>query len=197
MARGEGEQDIMAANGNSMAAARIVVAELAMDRTNTFGYRASGDDGRHLAGEVGALRVHGLSLQGHIVRRRNGDWRLEARLRARVVQQCISTLTHLTTRINSSVQRTYVADASRMACQADNRIPDDDSLEPLGAVIDLAELAREALILEMPLYPRAPSACESPADGRDGHGVPGTRPLAGLADFYRLLKEDGLGPGNT
>jgi len=181
----------------SFDSSRIPVTELAGGRSHAFVYRASREDGRQLAGEAGVLRVHGLRLQGHIVQHRNGDWHLDARLQARVVQQCISTLKHLTARINSTVQRTYVADARRMACRVDNRIPDDDSLELLGSMIDLFALAREALILELPLYPRASAATAGLADIDSGNTDLETKPLAGLADFYRLLKEDGLGPSSN
>ena len=37
-------------------------------------------------------------------------------------------------------------------------MPEDDTVEPMPEVIDLAEVAAEALALALPLYPRAPGA---------------------------------------
>jgi uncharacterized metal-binding protein YceD (DUF177 family) len=85
------------------------------------------------------------------------------------------TLTPVRAVIDEPVRRRYVADLP----QPDGdevEMPEDDTLEPMPEVIDLAEVAAEALALALPLYPRAPGAelgsvvlCPrrgDPADGR-------------------------------
>ena len=63
-------------------------------------------------------------------------------------------------------------------------MPEDDSVEPMPEVIDLAEIAAEALALALPLYPRAPGA--EFAEGL--HAAEGVTPLtdADLKPFAGL-----------
>ncbi|MCY4258691.1 MAG: DUF177 domain-containing protein [Rhodobacteraceae bacterium] len=185
----------MTESGKTFESHVVRVADLAGDRPNRFIFRATRNDDRKLAQEIGALRVMRTCLRGSLVKRAGGDWRLDAHLQARVVQQCITSLQHLTTVIRTPVQRTYVQDPAHMASGADNRIPEDDDLELLGDTIDFYALSREVLILELPLYPRSPDASvRLPGTGDDD---PDEKPFAGLADFYRLLKESGQGPGSS
>ena len=76
------------------------------------------------------------------------DWRLEARLEATVVQPCVATLDPVTTRIEEDVTRNYLADMAEPAAE-ETEMPEDDSAEPLPAVVDLGVVMTEALALAL------------------------------------------------
>jgi uncharacterized metal-binding protein YceD (DUF177 family) len=94
------------------------------------------------------------------------------------------TLEPVTTMVAEVVTRTYLADY-QMPDGEEVEIPEDDSQEPLGEVIDAAHVAMEALSLALPLYPRAPGvelgevvvAPQGAAPLRDAD----LKPFAGLA----------------
>ena len=64
-------------------------------------------------------------------------------LTARVVQPCSITLAPVPARLSEAVRRTYVRDYA--VPEADEVELDDDSTDPLPEVIDVADVAREAL----------------------------------------------------
>lgn len=132
-----------------------------------------------------------LRLAGEIRPQGGRDWALVAQLGATVVQPCSVTLDPVTTRIEDSVERLYVADLPEIAGQ-DIEMPDDDRLEPLSDQIDLLALAEESLALAIPAYPRADGA------RLDAHvfAAPGVtpmtdddaKPFAGLAQLRDRLR---------
>ncbi len=121
----------------------------------------------------------GLTLTGH--------------LGATVVQPCVVTLAPVTTRLEAPVARSYIADLPEPEGE-EVEMPEDDSLEPLGAVIDLGALLAEALALNLPLYPRAEGAELGAAvfaeDGVTPLSDEDVKPFAGL----RGLKDKLGGP---
>ena len=76
------------------------------------------------------------------------DLVLSGRLTATAVQPCSVTLEPVRTRIDETVLRQYLADF-QMPEGDEVEIPEDDTLEPLGEVIDAAEVAIEALALAL------------------------------------------------
>ena len=77
-----------------------------------------------------------------------------------------------------------------MADDEEVEIPEDDTLEPLGEVIDAAEVAIEALSLALPLYPRAPgvelgAVQVSPPDAAPLQDAD-LKPFAGLAKLMDI-----------
>ncbi|SDX63168.1 YceD family protein [Roseicitreum antarcticum] len=122
-----------------------------------------------IAEDIGILRLRKLRFTGAITPAGRSDWLLEGELGATVVQECGVTLAPVTTRIDLPVRRTYVAQMPEP--EGDEvEIPHDDTLEPLGPVIDPAAVALEALILALPMYPRA----ENLVDGLENAGETGT-----------------------
>ncbi len=138
-----------------------------------------------IAAYLGARAVRKLRLAGTLRPEGRRDWRLEAALGATVVQDCVVSLEPVTTRIDTPVLRRYLADW-RPEEQEEAEIPEDETLEPLGAVIDPAAVMIEALALAMPDYPRRDGA----ELGEAVHAAPGVtplrdddaRPFAGLRD---------------
>lgn len=144
----------------------------------------------HLA--IGGIRK--LRLSGTLVPEGGGDWRLTARLGATVVQACVVTLAPVTSRIEEEVSRLYLADMPEMPEGAEVEMPEDVSLEALGAVIDLGVVIAEELALALPPYPRAEGVA---FDGQLA-AAPGVapmtdddaKPFAGLKGLRDKLADD-------
>lgn len=110
-----------------------------------------------LAADIGADAVRKLRFRGALTPKGQHDWVLTADMGATVVQPCVVTLAPVTTRIDEPVTRSFVAGLP-VPDETEAEIPEDDTLEPLGPVIDPGLVLAEALALAMPLYPRAPGA---------------------------------------
>ena len=135
------------------------VADLPNRKETTFEVKPDAETLKAMAGELGILALRKIAFTGKILPQGKRDWALEARLGATVVQPCVVTLEPVTTRIEEHVRRTYLANYSEMEPQGEEiEMPEDDTLEPLPAVIDVEAVLMEALSLALPLYPRADGA---------------------------------------
>lgn len=148
---------------STSAALSVRVTSLRARRATRFALLPDADARTALAQELGASALRKLRFSGTILPEGREDWRIEAELGATVVQPCVVTLAPVTTRIDAPVLRRLVV---RMPSSETDQEMVDDTLEPLGAVIDLGALMVEALALEMPDYPRAPDAMAT-NDGSD------------------------------
>ncbi|WP_300030914.1 DUF177 domain-containing protein [uncultured Roseobacter sp.] len=175
------------------------VADLPQNSAAPFSFRPDAATLKALATELDLLGLRKLSFQGDIRAEGKADWRLNARLGATVIQPCGITLEPVTTRIDADVTRLFAHDF------ADPDLPEaemtgDDTTEQLGRYIDPWAVMIEALVLELPLYPRAPGA----DTGEMIYTEPGTkpmrdedaRPFAGLAGLRDQLA-DGNDPGDA
>jgi uncharacterized metal-binding protein YceD (DUF177 family) len=154
-----------------------------------------------LAQDLGLLALRKLEFSGQIAPDGRDAMLLTGTLTAECDQPCIVTLAPVRSRITEEVRRRYVAgldqpDADEM------EMPEDDTVDPMPEVIDIAEIAAEALMLALPLYPRAPGA-ELGSVVHAGDGVaPLTdsdlKPFAGLAGLAGKLaaKPDADGDGD-
>lgn len=152
-----------------------------------------------LADALGAQTIRKLRFTGTVSPHGRDSWKLDGLLGATVVQPCVVTLDPVTTRIDIPVQRRFVPvdQIESLATEETEKemAEDDDSLEPLGSVIDLAEIMTEALALAMPSYPR-----KADLDGKEAQSAPqGVKPLsdedakpfAGLAALRDKLQGNG------
>ena len=137
-----------------------------------------------LADDLGILGIGALRLTGTLRPEGTRDFRLDARLRAEVEQPCIVTLDPVRTPIDEPVLRRFLAEMPDPA-GVEVEMPEDDSAEPLGAVIDLNDVLREALALALPPYPRSPKALAADAQSDIPAAAEGDRqrPFAGLSDL--------------
>lgn len=169
------------------------VADLAGRKPTRFDLRPEPAVLMAIAEELGIERLRKLSFKGELTPRGRNDWVLEATLGATVVQACIVSLAPVTTRIDETVRRQYLADM-RLPDGDEVEMPEDDTIEPLPAVIDAGEVMIEALALALPLYPRAEEAGdEEPAETLAA--PPGAAPIAEetlkpFAGLAALLKKD-------
>jgi uncharacterized metal-binding protein YceD (DUF177 family) len=92
----------------------------------------------------------------------------------------------VTTRIDEAVERRFLAHWSEPEPGSETEMPEDDSVEPLGAEIDPVAVMEEALAMALPDYPRA----EDAELGDAVFSEPGAEPLTDEAahPFAALAK---------
>lgn len=172
-------------------------ADLAARRPLAVDLAPDGTASAAIAADLGLTGLRRLRLKGQMIPQGRTDWRLEARLGATVVQPCVVTLDPVTTRIDEPVLRRWLADWTPP--QGDEvEMPEDDTAEPLPAVIDLGAVLVEALALALPLYPRAPGAELGSVLVAEPGGTPpaddAVKPFAGLAALKDRLTAPGTDP---
>lgn len=169
------------------------VSDLSASRRNGFDLRPEAGARAAIAEALDITGLRKLRFEGAILADAGRDWRLEATLGATVVQPCVVTLEPVTTRIETRVIRRYMVAPPDPEPSEDGeaQMPVDDTIEPLGRVIDPAAVMIEALALNLPLYPRAAGADL----GEAVFSAPGVapmrdedaRPFAGLAGLRDAL----------
>jgi len=147
-----------------------------------------------LAAELGIASVRKLRFTGAVFPEGTADWRLVAKLGATVVQDCVTTLAPVTTRIDVPVNRTYLADLAPLPDEDEIEMPDDDSVEPLPDTLDLSAVMAEALALALPEYPHAegvtPLVQTYTEPGEQAMSDADAKPFAGLASLRDKLGRD-------
>jgi uncharacterized metal-binding protein YceD (DUF177 family) len=149
-----------------------------------------------LARDLDLLGLRKLRFSGTLRPEGAGDWVLDGRLGATVVQPCRVTLEPVTTRLDEPVFRRYLAEMPAPPPGGETEMPEDESAEPLPATLDLAAVMAEALALALPAFPRAPGA----EPGDTAVTEPGKAPLtdAELRPFAALAAlRDKLGEGDA
>lgn len=150
------------------------VATRKLNRRNParFDVAPDADTRARMAKDLGLLALPSLRLVGDLVPRGGEDLDLRATLEATVAQPCVVTLAPVTTRLAERVERRFVAQWTEPEGGGETEM-DDDTREPLPDTIDLLAVAAEALVLALPLYPRAAGA----ELGEAVYGPPGAEPL--------------------
>ncbi len=169
------------------------VADLPQNAATHFDLRPDAAAMRALADDLGLDELRKLSFAGEIRAQGSRDWVLTGRLGATVVQPCVVTLEPVTTRIDTEVRRTYLADLPSPEA-GEVEMPEDDTVEPLRSTIDPAAVMAEALALALPLYPRKPGADLGEAVFTEAGQEPlrdaDLRPFAGLAALRDRARDD-------
>ncbi|SIP88468.1 Uncharacterized metal-binding protein YceD, DUF177 family [Paracoccus thiocyanatus] len=134
-----------------------------------------------LADELGLDALPRLGFTGQIRAVSSDAWEVTGTLCARVVQPCVVTLAPVATDLQDMVHRIFSPHVAPP--QGDEVEMPDDALEPLGQFIDTEAIMTEALVLALPLYPRAEGAALDAAEPAPDE--PARKPLAGLADLLK------------
>lgn len=108
-----------------------------------------------IAADLGLLSLPQMVFDGEIRPSGKRDLILTGTLTALAMQPCSVTLEPVPAKVSEVVTRKYLADYVTPEGE-EVEIPEDDTQEPMGEVIDAAHVAIEALSLALPLYPRAP-----------------------------------------
>lgn len=133
------------------------VAALSARKPTRFSLKPDAGERAAMAQALDLLDLPFFEMTGEITPEGRNDFRLTARMKATVVQPCAVTLAPVKTDLTEDILRRYDADFT--VPEGDEvEIPEDDTAEPLPEVIDAGEVAMEALLLALPLYPRAPGA---------------------------------------
>lgn len=177
---------------------RFRTGGLSQRKPTRFSWTPDAEARAALVRDLRLLALDRLDFTGQIEPRGRDEFRLEAKLTAVAAQPCIVTLAPVRSEIAETVIRRYVAGLT--PAEGDEiEIPEDDSLEPLPETLDLTEIAIEALMLALPLYPRAKGAefggaTQAPAGVAP---IPETtvKPFSGLAALADKLK-NGSADGN-
>ena len=178
-------------------AAALRVSDLPKGRTLAFDIAPDAETRAALADTLGIEALRKLGFRGTLAPLGRHDWRLTADLGATAVQACVATLTPVTTRIDTHVERRFLSDMPASADLAPTpedgvEIPQDESEEPLGDTIDLARILHEALALALPDYPRADDTPAMTAQAAPPGSAPlqdaDLKPFAGLANLKARME---------
>jgi uncharacterized metal-binding protein YceD (DUF177 family) len=132
-----------------------------------------------MARDLGILGIPALRLTGALRPEGARDFRLDGRIAAVVEQACVVTLDPVRTVIDEPVLRRFLAEMPEP--EGDEvEMPEDDSAEPLGSIIDLDAVLAEALALALPAYPRSAAAQAAAAREPGSDDDDRQRPFAGL-----------------
>ena len=148
-----------------------------------------------LAQELGISAIRKLKFHGEISPDGASDLKLQAELGATVVQPCVITLEPVTTRIDETVSRRYLASMPELPEGDEIEMPEDETAEPLPRELNLAEVMTEALALALPAWPRAEGA--GPVDlsvtepGEQPMTDDEAKPFAELKSLRDKLEKDG------
>lgn len=169
------------------------LSDLRNRTATTFNLSPDGAERAAIAAELDIIGIKKLTFNGQIAPLGRGDWRLTADLGATVVQACVATLDPVTTRLDETVTRTYAADFTYPE-GSETEMPEDDTIEPLPQVIDVAAVMIEELSLVLPPFPRAPGAEVGQVLAAEDGVTPLTdddaKPFAGLGALRdKLAKE--------
>ncbi|WP_169640189.1 YceD family protein [Roseobacter ponti] len=167
------------------------VADLAQNAVTSFSLRPDTARTKQICAELRLSDLRKLSFTGSLRAEGEADWRLEAVLGATIVQPCGVTLEPVTTRIDAPVTRLFQRDFIDVDAP-EAEMPEDDTTEALGRWIDPAAVMTEALVLAVPLYPRAPGAELKEAvftePGKKPMRDEDAKPFAGLAGLRDQLE---------
>lgn len=171
----------------------FVVADLPQNKPTRFNITPDDETLAGVRDQLDLLDLRKVRFQGEIKARGKRDWTLKADLGATVIQPCVATLAPVTSRIDTEVERLFVANFPG-SDDEEIEMPEDDRIEPLPAEIDLIAVLSEALALNLPLYPRADDAGPVEFSVTEPGKKPMTdedaRPFAGLGALRDQLQGD-------
>lgn len=148
-----------------------------------------------IADDLGLLGLRKLRFKGEVAPAGKSDWTLTAKIGATVQQPCVVTLDPVTTRIDETVERKFLAEKPEHEAGSEHEMDADETIDYLGDTIDVGEIMVEALAVLLPLYPRAKGVAPADAVFTEPGVTPMTdeqaRPFAGLGALRDQLKNGG------
>jgi uncharacterized metal-binding protein YceD (DUF177 family) len=168
------------------------VATLSSRKPSRFDLTPNSKMRSAIAAYLGITAISKLQFTGMISPKGRHDFALEAVLTAVVEQPCAVSLEPVVTNLREDVLRVYLA-KWEFPTGDEMEVPDDDTTEALGEVIDVGHVAVEALALALPPFPRAEGAVlevsEFTAPGTAPLRDSDLRPFAGLAALKAKLEK--------
>ncbi|SFR04368.1 YceD family protein [Poseidonocella sedimentorum] len=169
------------------------VSSLNGKKPTRFALLPSAEAREALRADLDLLALRKLTFEGEIRAEGKRGWRLEGALGATAEQACVVTGAPVTTRIEERVLRRFSPDLEEPDAE-EVEMPQDDTLEPLGAEIDPGLVMAEALAIALPDYPRAPGVSFEDAratpPGAEEIRDEDLKPFAGLKALRDRLDPD-------
>ena len=131
------------------------------------------------------LELDKLRFVGKLSPRGKHDWKLTGELGATVVMACVLTLDPVKIRLDDTVSLTFLSCWKEPKPDSVSEMDDNVDSEPLSDQVDLVAIAREALALALPDYPRKKDAVLD----QTVFAEPGTTPMTdeGAKPFAELI----------
>ncbi|MEE9428078.1 MAG: DUF177 domain-containing protein [Paracoccaceae bacterium] len=172
----------------------FLVSDLPKRREQKVLLTPDAEERKEIAEKLGVLAIKKLRFSGFLKAAGKTDWQFSAELGVTVVQSCVITLEPVTTRIQETTERRFVKTLPEMEANSEMEIPEDISVEALGTHIFPAQIMLEALILNLPQFPRSPGAALVSTNftepGKAAMTDADTRPFAGLKSLRDAAKRD-------
>ena len=175
----------------------IFFAKLNPLKPHEFDLRLSNEDCRTLANDLGLLSLTKLRLDGTLRAEGKDSWRLKAHIGATIEQACVLTLEPVHTRIESTVERNFIplnADGvTSRRFDVEREMELDETLDPLPTELDLKEVLIEALMIELPTYPKKSGVSfkkKIAAPGISPLSDEEAKPFANLSSLMNKLAKD-------
>lgn len=141
---------------------------------------------------LGLRGLRKMRFQGALTPIGKRGWLVEGTLGASITQECVVTVEPVKTRIDTDVKLRFLPES-----MIEDETPEDvleDDVEELGPIIDLGQVAVEALSLAMPDYPRAETADMLHVTAEPEGAAPikdeETKAFASLAELKEKLAKD-------
>lgn len=175
----------------------VTVSDLPNGRELPFEIVFDADQRAETVALLDLLELSKLRFTGVLSPRGRTDWTLSGALGATAAQACVVTLEPVKTRVDTPVARVFLSRWEEPEPDSVSEMDDDVESEPLPDQIDLASIAREALALALPDYPRKDDVALEEAVFAEPGVAPmtdeDTKPFAGLAALKEKLEKDGSG----
>ena len=172
------------------------LAQLQRAQVHDIDERATETEQAGVAALLDLLFLAKLRLHGRLEPVDDAGWRFEGVLGATATQACVVSLQPVKTRLDVTVQRTWLPPAADIGAIAEIELDAEalDDVEPLSDPLDLGLLAIEELALALPSYPRAEGVETGPVAATPPGAEPITgpeKPFAVLAGLRDKLQRDG------
>ena len=175
---------------NSTARDRMDIESLYLKQPNPFLLVPRRSAAAAMAADIGAIEIKKLRFEGVIVSTGTSSWQLTGQLGATVIQECVVSLAPVKTRLDVKVVRNFTTEEAAGTTRSYAPVPELD-IEVVARSIDLAAVAREALLLELPIYPKIEGAEAKMSKFPGGTGPEfheeGRRPFASLSELRNRL----------
>ena len=167
------------------------VCDIPSDREITFDIVFNAKQRAETRNVLSLLELKNYRFSGKLTPRGKNDWDMTGKLGATATQACVVTLETVQTRIDDLVNRTFYSHWEEPDEGSVSEMDENVESEPLLNTIDLGLIAREALALSLPDYPRKENVKLEEAVFTEPGVSPMTdkdaKPFAGLADLKKKL----------
>ncbi len=170
----------------------LEVARLRAHKDISFDEAPTEAEAEAIRALLGLRGLRKMRFQGNLAPLGKQGWALEGHLGASITQDCVISLDPVKTRIEEAVKLRFIPESDIAYGTPEDELEDD--IEPLGEVIDLGQVAVEALLLAMPKYPRSDSAAPAVFTAAPEGAAPirdeDTKAFAGLAALRDRLEKE-------